>query len=253
MVLIDHLLALLLAVLGPLRSAVVGLKRFQRADARDLGRVRLKAYRGSMLGQLWRVAAVMVVWWLMHRSPATLGLAPHAGAGLIGVSVGLAVIIVVMLRQRREALADPTGRRELREHLDNIRLVLPHTRAEFKTFAWVALTAGICEELLYRGYLIWYFSHALPWWGAGLVTAVAFGFGHAYQGARGVVVTGLLGAFLAAVYFLTGSLYASMLIHFLMDLHSGDLAWRVYETEAADTLPPAPAVEAITPQEPHVP
>ena len=33
-----------------------------------------------------------------------------------------------------------------------------------------------------------FFSHALPWWAAALATAVAFGFGHAYQGARGVVV-----------------------------------------------------------------
>jgi len=60
---------------------------------------------------------------------------------------------------------------------------------------------------------------------------LAFGVGHAYQGARGVVITTLLGVFLAAVYFLTGSLYASMLIHALMDLHTGDLAWRAYERE----------------------
>lgn len=253
MILIDHLLAVFLVVVGPLRSGVIGLKRFQNAASHDLPRVRLKAYRGSMFAQVARVIAVALVWWATRRSLATLGLELRVGAGVLGVVVGLAIIIVVMIRQRREALADPEGRRELREHLDNIRLVLPHTRDEFKTFAWLALTAGICEELLYRGYLIWYFSHALPWWGAGLVTAVAFGFGHAYQGARGVVVTGLLGAFLAAIYFLTGSLYASMLIHCLMDLHSGDLAWRVYESEAADLAAQAHTAATLTPLEPHAP
>ena len=59
---------------------------------------------------------------------------------------------------------------------------------------------------------------------------------HLYQGARGVVVTTLLGAFLAAVYFVTGSLYAAMLIHALMDLHTGDMAWRVYAHEEEPDL-----------------
>ena len=246
MTLIDHLLAVFLVFVGPLRSGLVGLRRFRDATAAELPDVRLKTYRGAMLAQVTRVLMVAMVWWAARRPLADLGLELRTSAGLLGVAIGLAVIIVIMLRQRAQALADPDGRRELREHLDNIRLVLPHTHAEFKTFAWVALTAGTCEELLYRGYLIWYFSHVLPWWAAGLVTAVAFGFGHAYQGARGVVVTTLLGAFLAAVYFLTGSLYASMLIHVLMDLHSGDLAWRVFESEHSDTRVPFT-------EEPHVP
>lgn len=261
MILIDHLLAVFLVVVGPLRSGLIGLKKFRDAAAGDLPRVRLQTYRGAMLGQIARVFAVALVWWVTRRSPADLGLSLRLGAGLLGVGLGLAVIIAVMLRQRAKALADPEGRQEMREHLDNIRLVLPHTRGEFRTFAWVALTAGICEELLFRGYLIWYFSHVMPWWAAGLVTAVAFGFGHVYQGARGVIVTSLLGAFLAAICFLTGSLYSAMLIHYLMDLHSGDLAWRVYESEGADAEAQA-AAEAplafepppgmISPEEPHV-
>lgn len=250
MILIDHLLAVFLVVVSPVRSALTGLRKFRNAAAGDLPRVRIRTYRSAMFGQIARVLAVGWVWLLTRRSFADLGLSPRFGAGVMGVVVGLAIIIVVMLRQRAQALADPDGRREMREHLDNIRLVLPHTRGEFATFAWVALSAGICEEMLYRGYLIWYFSHVMPWWAAGLVTAVAFGFGHAYQGARGVTVTSLLGAFLAAIYFLTGSLYASMLIHYLMDLHSGDLAWRVYESEHADALAraaetPEPSFEAL--------
>ena len=243
---VDHLLAVFLAVIGPLRSGLVGLRRFHRATADELPRVRLKTYRAAMLVQSMGALATLLVWRVTRRPLAGLGLEPHFGAGLLGVSVGLAIILAMLLRQRALALADADGRRELRVHLEPLRLVLPHTRAEFKTFAWVALTAGVCEELLYRGYLVWYFSHALPWWAASLVTAVAFGLGHAYQGARGVITTTLLGAFLAAVYFVTGSLFASMLIHFLMDLHSGDLAWRVFERERTEAEVPAGAATATS-------
>ena len=75
------------------------------------------------------------------------------------------------------------------------------------------------------------FSHALPWWGALPAASLAFGLGHAYQGFRGVVQTGLVGAFFGAVYFVTGSLWASMVLHALMDLHTGHLAWRAYEAD----------------------
>ena len=231
MTLMDHVLAIFLVVIGPLRSGAIGLRRFRIATPAELPGVRRAAYRTAIVTQWLRVIATGLVWWSARRPLNDLGLELHTGPGFIGVAVGLGLIIVAMVRQRRKALEDIEGRAEIRERLENVRLLLPHTRSEFAGFKWVAITAGLCEELLYRGYLIWYFSHIMPWWAAGLVTALAFGIGHAYQGARGVAVTSVLGAFLAAVYFVSGSLYASMLIHTLMDLHSGDLAWRVYEAE----------------------
>ena len=245
MILLDHLLAIFLVVVGPLRSGVA-FRRLGSAAPDELPRARASAYRSAALGQWLRVVAVGLVWWMTRRPLADLGLVPKFGAGFIGVIVGFAVIVALMLRQRGAALADPQGRAAIRAQLASTAPLLPHTRAEFGGFAWVAVTAGLCEELLYRGYLIWYFSHALPWWAAAIVASVVFGFGHLYQGTRGVIVTGLLGAFLAAVYFVTGSLYPAMLIHGLMDLHTGDMAWRVYAHEHED-LPPAGRVVPLAP------
>jgi CAAX protease family protein len=231
MTLLDHLLALVLVVIGPLRSGTVGLKRFRDAAPQDLPRVRLKAYRVAISMQWLRVLATAAIWWFTRRPLSDLGLELHLGGGLIGVVLGLAIVIPIMVDQRRRAITDPDTLAEVRKRLEPVRFLVPHTRSELGPFVWVSITAGVCEELLYRGYLIWYFSHVLPWWAAAIVAALAFGIGHAYQGTRGVVITTLLGAFLAAVYFLTGSLYASMLIHALMDVHTGDLAWRAYERE----------------------
>ena len=240
MIFLDHLLAFTLVVIGPLVTGTIGLRRFREASPQELPRVRGDAYRIAMTTQWLRVLATGLIWWLTRRPLADLGLEPHFGAGFIGVTVGLVVIVGVMIRQRGPALDDPESLAEIRARLENVEFLLPHTRLEFKRFAWVAVTAGLCEELLYRGYLIWYFSHALPWWAAGLVSALAFGMGHAYQGTRGVAVTTLLGAFLAAVYFLSGSLFVPMVIHALMDLHTGDMARRAYEHEALEAHPEPP-------------
>jgi membrane protease YdiL (CAAX protease family) len=117
--------------------------------------------------------------------------------------------------------------------MERLEPMLPHTRAELALFLKLALTAGVCEELLFRGYMIWYLSHWLPIYPAAGLASLLFGIGHIYQGWRGVLTTGMVGAFLAAVFLLTGSLFAGMAIHALMDAHSGQLMQAAYERERA--------------------
>ena len=120
--------------------------------------------------------------------------------------------------------------------------MMPRSDAEMRWFDRLAVTAGVCEELLYRGYLIWYLGTWLALVPAVLVAAVVFGFGHAYQGPRGVALTTMVGLFLSAIYLLTGSLVAGMVFHALMDLHAGRVARAAFAREEPETdlVPAAP-------------
>jgi membrane protease YdiL (CAAX protease family) len=203
----------------------------KRADDASLPRVRVEVYRTAILVQ-WGLALAALGLWVWTRRPfGELGLVPRLTGGFIGTALGVALVAFYIVRQRRGVLRNPSGLDEVRQRLAHLERMLPHSRAEFVAFARLALTAGICEELLYRGYLTWYLSHALPWGFAVAASALAFGVGHAYQGLRGVAQTTLVGAFLGVVYYLSGSLFVAMAIHALMDLHSGHLAWRAYEAE----------------------
>lgn len=99
--------------------------------------------------------------------------------------------------------------------------LLPRTTAERRLFTLVGVTAGVCEEWLYRGFFLAVVA-AL----AGnpstsvlvVVAALAFGLAHAYQGLVGIVTTGLLGGIMAAVYLQTGSLLVPVLLHAVIDL-----------------------------------
>jgi membrane protease YdiL (CAAX protease family) len=230
---LDHALFVVLAVLFPLRAGTFGFRRLQLASVGERPRVRRSVYRQAIAIQWGLTLAALGLWVALRREWDAIGLVPRLGWGLAGVLVGMLAAGLAVLRQRRQALADDDSLALLRRRMGRLELMLPHTREELALFLKLSLTAGICEELLYRGYLIWYLSHWLPIYPAAALASLLFGIGHLYQGWRGVLTTGFVGAFLSAVYLLTGSLYAGMVFHALMDAHSGQLMQAAYERERA--------------------
>jgi membrane protease YdiL (CAAX protease family) len=118
--------------------------------------------------------------------------------------------------------------------------------AERAGFVAVALTAGVCEEILYRGFLIYALGRVLPSpWVALVPAALIFGIAHAYQGPRGVAGTGLLGVFLGLLYLLSGSLWPGIGLHASVDLVNG-MALGPFgrDRSAPPPLPPEPTVGA---------
>jgi membrane protease YdiL (CAAX protease family) len=229
----DHMLFVMLAVLFPIRAATFGYRRLAAADDADVPRVRLWLYR-QIIAIQWSLAALVALLWVVFRRPwSVIGLKLELSPELIGVLAGLVIVVALTALQQRRGPGREAAYARVRERARHIERMLPHDRRELGWFSAVAVTAGICEELLYRGYLIWYLQHWLPLTLAVAAAVVIFGFGHFYQGPRGMLLTAIVGAFLAVVYLVTGTLFASMVIHALMDLYSGHAAWRAYRKPAA--------------------
>jgi membrane protease YdiL (CAAX protease family) len=98
--------------------------------------------------------------------------------------------------------------------------LLPHTRQE-KVWSVLLLapTAGFCEELIYRGYLLSQLSrylHSVD--AAWAVSSAAFGLAHLYQKASGTLRAAALGALLTYPVIRLGTIYPSMATHFLIDV-----------------------------------
>lgn len=89
-------------------------------------------------------------------------------------------------------------------------------------FVVVALTAGFCEEFLYRGWLLSITGFALKsvWLGL-LISSILFGFAHLYQGRTGIISTGVLGLVFGLIYLASGSLLPGQILHTLLDLNNG--------------------------------
>jgi membrane protease YdiL (CAAX protease family) len=111
--------------------------------------------------------------------------------------------------------------------------MLPRTLIEHRWFQAVSVTAGICEELLFRGFLMWALRPWLGLWGAFAATSILFGLGHSYQGRRGLLNSTVIGMVLGALALLTGSILPGMILHALVDLSSGSIGYAALRDEAS--------------------
>jgi membrane protease YdiL (CAAX protease family) len=206
--------------------------RFNAQLAAGVPDTRLRAYRRSAIGQ-WVFAAVAVLLWARAgRAWTDLGLTPPLDWRLaLGVII-VAAVGVMTLRQQR-AISRLTGERraKLRQRLETVAGVLPHNELEYRWFVAVSVTAGVCEELLLRGYLTWLVGAYVGVPAALLLVAVGFGLAHAYQGIRGIVKTGAVGLVLGAIVLATGWLGPAMISHALVDLGAGLLGFTVLKDE----------------------
>lgn len=100
--------------------------------------------------------------------------------------------------------------------------LLPQSRREQAAFVGLSLTAGICEEIVFRGFLI----AALTVSTGSIAVAVAlssslFGVLHAYQSVFGTLRATLLGAALALPFVLAGSILPGIAAHAAIDIIGG--------------------------------
>ena len=110
------------------------------------------------------------------------------------------------------------------------QLIAPHTGAELLTWLLVSLSAGFCEEMIFRGYLLAQAKSLFAWlrWSreaaaaaSVLVTAVLFGAMHVYQGLGGAAMVCVLGAVYAVVALKYGNLRSAIVAHALQDSFAG--------------------------------
>jgi uncharacterized protein len=103
-----------------------------------------------------------------------------------------------------------------------MRELMPVTRHERALFVGVSITAGICEEIVFRGFLIYVLATATGSLTIAVVlSSVVFGVAHAYQQPAGAVRATILGAILALPLLLDGSIIPAIIAHAAIDILSG--------------------------------
>ena len=104
----------------------------------------------------------------------------------------------------------------------NVTSMLPRTALEVFVWILVSISAGICEEFVYRGYLQRQFAAMTRSTAAGLVLqAIVFGVSHGYQGWKQVVIISVLGALFGLLAQWRRSLVPGMAAHAWADIYSG--------------------------------
>jgi membrane protease YdiL (CAAX protease family) len=167
----------------------------------------------------WTMAAWIVTGWRMQGKTilhllGEFSARPRTIIRDCGLAVGFLALANVILGLVRHLVAGaPT---------DSLRNLLPHTALETAAFLGLTVTAGFCEELIYRGYLQRQFT---AWTGSvaiGLaLQGIVFGVSHAYQGFGMVLVIAVYGCLFGLLAAWRRSLRPGMIAHLLQDAVGG--------------------------------
>lgn len=227
------LLALLLVVLGLLlwRAATRRNGVYRRFKALTSTHARQRIYarwlRESVFVMGGLSCAVLLAAWpcVPLALRGTQDWAPIATVrGFLGTPLGVIVSVVVVVVIAAALIAPVLLLRGSVDEIPavgDIRALLPRVRGELTYGAALGVQAGLFEELLFR--------LALPALIFGIVgngplafglATVVFGMLHLYQGVPGILVATVLGLVFAALYVLTGSIAAPIVLHALVDLRS---------------------------------
>jgi len=182
---------------------------------------RLALYASTMVFQ-W-VAVAVAGWraWAHGFTAAELGLVVSGWATVAILSVlGTGSIVALQwLNLRRMGRSTSPLRAPLKAMAERI---LPQTRRELIPFFALAVTAGVCEEFLYRGFaMAVFFRWGLPVWIALPASSLLFGLAHLYQGRGGLAATTILGLLFGAARVAVQSLVPVMFWHTGVDLVAG--------------------------------
>ncbi|MEK6155567.1 CPBP family intramembrane glutamic endopeptidase [Flavobacteriaceae bacterium 3-367] len=220
------LLIAVLAIYFPL-SGYLMYKRLLKQGAHSEGE-KLKLYRQTILWLWILLLVVLLLIPLTGMEPHDIGikwitvdtvLLPawfiYPGVVLYVVYLLYNIYLIIALRRSKETRAKLS-----KGITDTLKWFLPITQREKTLWGYVSITAGIAEEIIYRGYLFYALAVIFPDLSLLyilLITSVIFGLGHSYQGSNAIKPM-LLGLVFGIFYIVFDSVFPIIILHIAQDL-----------------------------------
>jgi uncharacterized protein len=225
------LIFLFLSIVLPWR----GRERMRHFLARPevSGRERVRLYVSTILFQ-WLLATI-VGWRALARGLTVpqLGLAKAPIPSTVLVTLIGATLIAAAhwMNLRRLAASNHPAAEKLRAMAARL---FPQSATETVFFTMLAVTAGICEEFIFRGFVIAaLFGAGLSTWTTVVVSSLMFGAAHLYQGKGGSAGTGILGILFASIRIAYHSIFPVLIWHAVLDIVAGIAGARYFAARAA--------------------
>jgi CAAX protease family protein len=223
-----HTLLILLLILG---NSFLGSSKL---DAVSGHASRLLLYGGTFVTEL---VLVLIIWFGIRSRGVRMrdligGRWETVEAFLldVGLAIGFLVASLTVLFGVRVALGLIDLHNLEKSTNETVRMLsglAPHTYLEAGAFVLLAVSAGLFEEIIFRGYLQRQFNAIFNHAVAGIVgSGVIFGLAHGYQGARGMVVIAVFGILFGTMAHLRKSLRPGMIAHALQDSVAGIALFR---------------------------
>ena len=236
----SKIILLTLIIMYQLLLSIYDYRSCMKLKVQDITEaLRVKIYRLTVVDGVFPVLLIAIFSFfsdftmkdigLRGLSPIPIGWLPIVTYIIAGVAFLLFLyqtIMCIMSREYQIKAGEQLASSEQKgSHYDMVlnKIAMPRTKKEKFWYSLVSLTAGICEEIVGRGCILFLLQSIFPELGflfAGIISCVLFALMHAYQGILGIIKTGIVGGFFVLLYYVTGSLIPGMILHFLLDFSS---------------------------------
>jgi membrane protease YdiL (CAAX protease family) len=231
----DHLLFFLFGVVFPWQAIFRTQPTLQGVENWDT-RLKKSLYISNSIS-LWVMAfVVLIAWWLLGRPLSGLGVCwPEPLTWRLGVA-GSLVFIMAYVTDVWLEVRTPEALAKTRAHWRKHTPFMPENRKEVQLFYLVAISAAVAEEIVFRGFFVYYFTTWFagnPWapWIAIGIPSLIFAISHYYQGWKAMFKIALLSLIFGWLLVYTHSLLIPILLHFAVDVAGGYLSLWLKEGE----------------------
>jgi len=167
---------------------------------------------------------LLVTWWGLRLRRVSLAeligfrrglraFAEDIGAAAIFWIIAIIVLAAIGILLRLLHLGSPQK---------TIAELAPQSALQMLLWIALSLSAGFCEETVFRGYFLRQFAspgHRI--WIGVLVSSLLFGISHGYEGASGMIAITAFGALFCVLAIARGSLRPGMIAHAWHDIFTG--------------------------------
>jgi len=213
-------------VIYPIYVALTYKKERQKIEQNAA--YKLVAYRWTILFLCLATLLVVLTGKVNTTGVNGIGWFDGTSLGFWSVLGAILAVVLLMITGIAKVKSDTKNDEALLRSLESFRWLMPVRKVELRYFLFgVSTSAGICEEIIFRGFLL---GSLLEYFGmptAILISSIAFGLPHIYQGISGVIKTSVLGVLFACVYWVSGSLLLAIVLHIIIDLYSGSMGYVV--------------------------
>lgn len=247
---VDHIVAFLFCIALPLYAA---LKRgkgtqslyFTSAEKKNI-------YISGSLSLFIMGIVVIAVWLLFKRPIADIGLTQPVNFESWWWLVIIFILIYIV--DVFVSLASQKSMDDTLDHWSKRTPFLPTKKNELPEYLLLCFSAGVFEEIVYRGYLVTYCLYLFDGSAYQNIIAVGlpafvFAIAHFYQGAKAVLKIFVLSIFFGFLFINSGSLLIVMVLHFLVDAVGGLLTMKYIKEPEPPVVEPDPHIENDQPVE----
>ncbi len=220
----DHLFFILIGIVIPALSLMRG--KVEMEEIRLSGVDKKRFYLANS-GVLWIGAIMVFVLWLLALRPLIeMGFKmPVMDALVIGLT---ALFIIAYIVETYTELSKDGKEDEILKSA----AFLPRNSQELFYFTILAISAGICEEIVYRGFMVTYLMEVIDnriivFNVAVILPAIIFGIVHMYQGTKSVLKIAIMSLLFSTIFIFSQSLLIVVLLHVGVDIIGGFIGMKL--------------------------